>query len=241
MRVDRPLVCEAKSDGAAGSGVVCRLVTTAPIQWFVRCGDYEQSRAIRALCFQCVSRHLPTDPPFVIQAHPRINQIAQSRLARMLLSDPAMARKRNSNSHPGGPCIEMERVLPSKVAAISPFVDKLMLLIKKCRCAPGIALHESLENAVIHGNHEDPRKHVYVRCRCKAEEEVSIIVKDEGDEFDSNALPDPTAPGAIELSHGRGIYLMKAFMHEVRFEQSGAVVHMRKKSCNTQPGLPKEV
>ena len=135
----------------------------------------------------------------------------------------------------------------SKVPAISPFVDKLMLLIKKCRCAPAnetdieIALREALENAVIHGNHEDPRKHVYVRCRCKAEEEVSITVKDEGKGFDSNALPDPAAPGAIELSHGRGTYLMKAFMDEVRFEQSRAVVHMRKKSGNSQPDPPKEV
>ncbi len=107
----------------------------------------------------------------------------------------------------------MERVLPSKVAAISPFVDKLMLLIKKCRCAPGnetdieIALREALENAVIHGNHEDPRKHVYVRCRCEADEEVSIIVEDEGQGFDSNALPDPTGPGAIESTHGRGVYM----------------------------------
>jgi len=62
--------------------------------------------------------------------------------------------------------------------------------------------------------------------------------------FDSNALPDPTAPGAIESTHGRGIYLMKAFMDEVRFEQSGAVVHLRKKSGNTgntQPDPPKEL
>ena len=141
----------------------------------------------------------------------------------------------------------MERVLPSKVAAISPFVDKLMLLIKKCRCAPGnetdieIALREALENAVIHGNHEDPRKHVYVRCRCEADEEVSIIVKDEGQGFDSNALPDPTGPGAIQSTHGRGVYMMKAFMDEVRFEQGGAVVHMRKKSGNTQPDRPKDL
>lgn len=140
--------------------------------------------------------------------------------------------------------------MPSKVAAISPFLDKLMLLIKRCRCVPGneidieIALREALENAVIHGNREDPRKHVYVRCRCKAEEEVSIIVRDDGEGFDSNALPDPTAPGAIESTHGRGIYLMKALMDEVRFEQSGSVVHMRKKSGNTgnpQPDPPKEL
>jgi hypothetical protein len=35
--------------------VVCPLVTTTPINWFViRCGDSEQSRAIRALCFRDV-------------------------------------------------------------------------------------------------------------------------------------------------------------------------------------------
>src|ERR1700736_4425312 len=156
-----------------------------------------------------------------------------------------MMRQQQSDLPHGGPCIQME--LPSEVTAISPSVDKLMLLIKRCGCAPGseidieIALREALENAVIHGNHEDPRKHVYVSCRCEAEEEVSIIVRDEGQGFDSNALPDPTAPGAIESSHGRGIYLMRAFMDEVRFEQGGAVVYMRKKSGNTQPDRPKEL
>jgi serine/threonine-protein kinase RsbW len=141
----------------------------------------------------------------------------------------------------------MDLTLPSEVTAISPSVDKLMLLIKKGRCAPGneidveIALREALENAVVHGNHEDPRKHVYVSCRCEAEEEVSIIVRDEGQGFDTNALPDPTAAGAIESSHGRGIYLMKALMDDVHFEDGGAMVHMRKKSGNTEAGRTKEL
>jgi serine/threonine-protein kinase RsbW len=151
-----------------------------------------------------------------------------------------MMRKRESDLH-HGPCIETELSLASNVIAISPFIDKLMLLIKKCRCAPGnesdieIALREALENAVIHGNHENPQKQVHVSCRCVAEEEVSIVVKDEGQGFDSNAVADPTSQGAIELSHGRGIYLMKVFMDEVRFEQNGTVVHMRKKCGNIQP------
>jgi serine/threonine-protein kinase RsbW len=158
-----------------------------------------------------------------------------------------MARKRQGDLHHGGPCVETELSLRSEVAAISPFVDKLMFLIKRCRCAPGnetdieIALREALNNAVIHGNHEDPRKQVHVSCRCQAEEEVSIVVKDEGQGFDTNAVQDPTAPGAIESSHGRGIYLMTALMDEVRFEQSGTVVRMRKKSGNTQPDRPKEL
>jgi serine/threonine-protein kinase RsbW len=156
-----------------------------------------------------------------------------------------MMRQQQSDLPHGGPCIQME--LPSEVTAISPSVDKLMLLIKRCRCAPGseidieIALREALENAVIHGNHRDPGKHVYVSCRCEAGEEVSITVRDEGQGFDSNALPDPTAPGAIESSHGRGIYLMKALMDEVHFEDGGAVVHMRKKSGDTEPRRPKEL
>ena len=133
----------------------------------------------------------------------------------------------------GGPCIELERSLPSEVAAISPFVDKLMLLIRKCGCVPQgesdveIALREALANAIIHGNHENPRKHVYVCCRCQPDE-VSIAVKDEGRGFDINKMADPTAPENTGFVHGRGIYLMKALMDEVRFEEGGVVVHMRK-------------
>jgi len=97
-----------------------------------------------------------------------------------------MVRQQQSDLPHGGSCLQMDLALPSEVTAIEPSVDKPMLLIKKCRCAPEneidieIALREALENAVIHGNHEDPRKHVYVSCRCEAGEEVSIIVKDEG-------------------------------------------------------------
>ncbi len=132
-----------------------------------------------------------------------------------------------------GPCTELKRSLPSEVAAISPFVDKLMLLFRKCGCVPEgesdveIALREALANAIIHGNHQDPLKHVYVRWCCKPDE-VSIAVKDEGQGFDINTITDPTGPENIGSVHGRGIYLMKAVMDEVRFEEGGVVVHMRK-------------
>ena len=133
----------------------------------------------------------------------------------------------------GGPCLELERSLPSEVAAISPFVDKLMRLIRKCRCAAKgesdveIALREALANAIIHGNHENPGKHVHVRCRCEPSE-ISIAVKDEGRVFDLNQIADPTTPENTGAVHGRGIYLMKALMDDVRFEEGGVVVRMRK-------------
>src|SRR5258708_10781350 len=128
-----------------------------------------------------------------------------------------------------GPCLELERSLPSKVAAISPFVDRLMLLFRKCGCVSEgeseveIALREALANAIIHGNHENSGKHVHVRCRCEPTE-ISIAVKYEGRGFDIEKIADPTAPEDQGAINGRGIYLMKALMDEVRCEEDGVVV-----------------
>jgi anti-sigma regulatory factor (Ser/Thr protein kinase) len=132
-----------------------------------------------------------------------------------------------------GPHVAMECFLPSEVTAISPFVDELILLLRNCGCVPDgvgdveIALREALANAIIHGNHEDRRKQVHVTCRCQPDE-VSIAVKDEGKGFDVNSVPDPTAPENIGSAHGRGILVMKALMDEVRFEEGGVIVQMRK-------------
>jgi serine/threonine-protein kinase RsbW len=64
---------------------------------------------------------------------------------------------------------------------------------------------------------------------CRREpDEVSIAVKDEGKESDINNVPDPKAPENIRSLHGRGIHIIKALINEVRFEEGGAVIHMRK-------------
>jgi serine/threonine-protein kinase RsbW len=123
-------------------------------------------------------------------------------------------------------------------------MEWFMLLITKCRCIPEnesdveIAVREALENAVVHGNHEDPSKHIYVRCRLEPDA-VSISIRDEGQGFDINKVPDPTSQENIQSCHGRGIYLMKALMDEVQFEEGGVLVRMRKRSSangGTQPG-----
>lgn len=137
--------------------------------------------------------------------------------------------------------VELRQSFPSQIQPISPFVERLIHFIAKARSLVGseigyfdrldigIALHEALANAIVHGNQEDPDKRVYVVCRCTTGGEVSITVQDEGQGFDSDAVPDPTAPENLLAKHGRGIYLMKTLMDEVRFEQGGALVYMRKK------------
>jgi serine/threonine-protein kinase RsbW len=134
------------------------------------------------------------------------------------------------------PFVELRQTLPSKVAAISPFVDQLMRFILNFRSADRsetdieMALREALANAVIHGNGENSFKRVYVECRCYVNGEVSITVRDEGRGFDWNAIPNPTFRENLLFTHGRGIYLMKTLMDEITFEEGGAVVMMRKKS-----------
>ena len=148
------------------------------------------------------------------------------------------------DSHSCFPSIQLEYSLPSNVAPISSFMDKFMLLITKCSCIPKnesaveIAVREALENAVVHGNHEDPGKHVCVRCRCEPHG-VSISIKDEGQGFDIDNVPDPITQENIQSTHGRGIYLMKALMDEVRFEEGGVVVRMRKRSSANEYPQPK--
>jgi serine/threonine-protein kinase RsbW len=97
------------------------------------------------------------------------------------------------------------------------------------------ALGEALANAVINGNHEDASKRVQVTCLCNTDAEVWISVRDEGYGFDTYALPDPTRSGKLLATHGRGIYLMRAFMDEVQFEKGGTVVRMHKNSNAAPP------
>ena len=129
---------------------------------------------------------------------------------------------------------ETEAWMPSEIQAISPLVDQLMRLIEGSRCVAGnefnveLALREALSNAVVHGNQLDASKWVRVRCRCELGKGVSISVTDQGQGFDPNAVPDPSANGRIEAEHGRGILLMKMMMDEVSFERVGTEVHMRK-------------
>jgi serine/threonine-protein kinase RsbW len=132
--------------------------------------------------------------------------------------------------------LEIDSWMPSKIPAISPLVDRLMRLIEGSQCVPGaefdveLAIREALENAVVHGNREDPETKVHIRCRCEPGKEISIVVTDQGKGFDFEKTAGngvTTDPGS---EHGRGIQLMRAYMDDVYFEVGGSEVHMRKRA-----------
>ena len=140
---------------------------------------------------------------------------------------------------PGAPLV-VHTWLRSEIGLISPLVDWLMSLITASRCVRGeeqyveLALREALSNAMLHGNRLDARKLVHVRCCCEGTKGVSIVIRDQGDGFDPNNVPNPLAVENLEAEHGRGIHLMKLAMDEVSFERGGTQVHIRKQSGNEQ-------
>jgi len=144
-----------------------------------------------------------------------------------------------SQSQSAGPNVDLSISIQSDVKAISPLVDKLMMILRGCSCVPEqeeeveVALREALANAVLHGNHQNAGKRVYIRCRIRFGE-LLIIVKDEGTGFDPTNLADPTHVANIKSMHGRGIYLMRALMDDVHFEQGGTEVHLRKSFVSSE-------
>jgi serine/threonine-protein kinase RsbW len=55
---------------------------------------------------------------------------------------------------------------------------------------------------------------------------IKFVIKDEGQGFNYQNLPDPTAPENIEKPGGRGIFLMKHLSDEVDFKDAGRIVEL---------------
>lgn len=88
-----------------------------------------------------------------------------------------------------------------------------------------IAVIESVNNAIVHGNNADKEKNVDLSLLFE-EEQIRFIIKDQGKGFNINDLPDPTAPENLERAGGRGIFLMKHLADEVHFENDGQKVEL---------------
>ena len=91
-----------------------------------------------------------------------------------------------------------------------------------------IAATEAVNNAILHGNSSDPEKSVHIRCQA-TKSCLSFRIADEGRGFDSDHLPNPVDEKNLLKEHGRGVFLMRSMMDDVRFRRLkvGSVVHMR--------------
>lgn len=89
-----------------------------------------------------------------------------------------------------------------------------------------IAVTEAVNNAIQHGNNNDPAKSVTIAYSVDPGA-ITFYVSDEGNGFDHTKLPDPTAPENIEKVNGRGIFLMKNLSDNLQFDQNGKQVQLK--------------
>lgn len=144
--------------------------------------------------------------------------------------------------------------IATDLALTSALVHHLQQGVGRNECLTvATALDEALHNAYYHGNLEVPSslkesgggrfdelarqrlteepyrsRRIHVTATV-SEDEARYVVRDEGPGFDPGELPDPTDPANLELPHGRGLLLMRTFMDEVSFNETGNQVTMVKR------------
>jgi len=147
---------------------------------------------------------------------------------------------------------------PSAVAAVVAYVRETLpkigfadenAILRICG-----AFTESLDNALHHGNlelssdlregsgsswhaaiaqrrlispYKDRRIFVFLEM---SKTEVAITIRDEGPGFDHTQLPDPTDECNLERCSGRGVFLVRNLMDEVRFNEQGNEITLIKRS-----------
>jgi len=77
----------------------------------------------------------------------------------------------------------------------------------------GMAIRESIVNAVVHGNRYNRRKKVHLSV-FRGPDHLTVTISDEGAGFDPSALPDPLAEHNLLQQSGRGIFLIRAFVDQ---------------------------
>jgi len=97
-----------------------------------------------------------------------------------------------------------------------------------------VAIRESVINAIKHGNRNDSSKHVFIEFETATTDvpELTIRVRDQGEGFDPETVADPLAPENLLKSSGRGIFLIRNFMDDVRLQrapQGGMEIRMVKR------------
>ena len=125
------------------------------------------------------------------------------------------------------------------VQVVSDHIGRLAGLDEDAVHWVGVAVRESVINAIKHGNACDARKRVHVEFTPLEDTNphgLSVRVRDEGTGFDPTELPDPLAPENLLKSSGRGIFLIRSFMDQVELRQvpeGGMEVMMVKLACRT--------
>ena len=124
--------------------------------------------------------------------------------------------------------VDLVQVLSDRMTTLAAFDEDAIHWI-------GVAVRESVINAIKHGNREDRGKLVFIEfgfMPVEAPTELVVKVTDQGEGFEPQEVADPLAPENMLKSSGRGIFFMRSFMDDVQLQRGadgGMEVRMVKK------------
>jgi serine/threonine-protein kinase RsbW len=125
------------------------------------------------------------------------------------------------------------------VQVVSEHMGRSIGLDEDSRHWVGVAVRESVINAIKHGNRNDSSKRVFVDFEAAPETipELTIRVRDQGEGFDPGELADPLAPENLLKASGRGIFLIRNFMDMVQLRRvpEGGMEILMTKRVSSQP------
>jgi len=89
-----------------------------------------------------------------------------------------------------------------------------------------VTMVEAVNNAILHGNKCNSNKNVHIKY-CVNNQYITFVVEDEGQGFNFENIPDPTLPENLEKPNGRGLFLMKHLVDDIKFLKNGAEVELK--------------
>jgi len=125
--------------------------------------------------------------------------------------------------------------IPSEPASLPRVVVPIMKRLaaagygERAEFGVRLALEEALINAMKHGNKMDRSKKIRV-AYVLDDKKITIRIADEGKGFDPAAVPDPTREENLEVAHGRGLALMRAYVDSLTFNEKGNEVCLVKRA-----------
>ena len=130
-------------------------------------------------------------------------------------------------------CIpKLECSFPASTGLIPRMVELIRAYIHEFISLPGqlmdridIVLSEAITNGVIHGGGGRPDAVIGIEVSV-SESLLRIVVRDDGDGFDPDAVPPPDFTG-MKVG-GRGVFIMRSIMNNVYYEDNGRVLVLEK-------------
>ncbi len=246
------VVTDLVMPGMSGLELVSKIVEEHPgIPVILMTGKGTEETAVQALQAGAAS-YVPKAAlhQYLLETVQDVLEVIRSKQSHQLL----MASMRQTEFHFALP--NDANLIPSLISYVQSLVCSMGLCDDSSVIRVCIALEEALRNAMFHGNLEltsdqregdaevyqeliddRRRREPYAGRRLQVTVRVSptsgtFIVRDQGPGFDPNKLPDPTDPANLEKVSGRGLLLMKTFMDEVTFNDTGNQVTMVKRGSD---------